>query len=92
MTRMTDLTMGLIKVKIEQPVTSALLNETSVCKTVFCVFLKTLIINNSKILKTSSELIYTSSELICTSTELNSTNSELIIRRTHYLPQTTASR
>ena len=47
MTRMTDLTMGLIKVKIEQPVTSALLNETSVCKTVFCVFLKTLIINMS---------------------------------------------
>ena len=46
-TRMTDLTMGLIKVKIEQPVTSALLNETSVCKTVFCVFLKTLIINMS---------------------------------------------
>ena len=50
----------------------------NVCETEFSVFPKTLIINNSEILKTSSELIQTSSELISTGSELISTGSELI--------------
>ena len=50
----------------------------SVGRTDIGVFLKTLIINNSEILKTSSELIQTSSELISTSSELISTSLELI--------------
>ena len=50
----------------------------SVGGTDFGVFLKTLIISNSEILKTSSELIQTSSELISTRSELISTSSELI--------------
>jgi hypothetical protein len=44
----------------------------------FVIFLKTLIINSSKIVRTGSELIRTSSELISTSSELNRTSSEQI--------------
>ena len=48
----------------------------SVCETEFSIFLKTLIISSSEILKTSSELIQTGSELISTGSELISTNLE----------------
>ena len=51
----------------------------SVGGTDFGVFLKTLIISNSEILKTSSELIQTSSELISTSLELIRTIAEQIV-------------
>ena len=49
----------------------------NVSKTEIIDFLKVLIINSSKFIKTSSELISTRSELISTRSELNSTSSEL---------------
>ena len=51
--------------------------DMNVSKTEIIVFLKVLIINSSKFIKTSSELISTRSELISTRSELNSTSSEL---------------
>ena len=69
------------------------------CGTDWVVFLKTLIISSSAILKTSSELISTSSELISTSSELISTGSELIqtiaeqiLTMAHRVVHTTAGR
>ena len=69
------------------------------CGTDWDVFLKTLIISSSAILKTSSELISTSSELISTSSELISTGSELIqtiaeqiLTMAHRVVHTTAGR
>ena len=50
--------------------------ETGVRETTIGDFLKVLIINSSKFIKTSSELISTRSELISTSSELNSTVAE----------------
>ena len=51
--------------------------DMNVSKTEIIDFLKVLIINSSKFIKTSSELISTRSELISTRSELNSTSSEL---------------
>ena len=50
--------------------------DMNVSKTEIIDFLKVLIINSSKFIKTSSELISTSSELISTRSELNSTVAE----------------
>ena len=62
------------------------------CGTDWDVFLKTLIISSSAILKTSSELISTSSELISTGSELIQTIAEQILTMAHRVVHTTAGR
>ena len=59
--------------------------DMNVSKTEIIVFLKVLIINSSKFIKTSSELISTRSELISTRSELISTRSELISTRSELI-------
>ena len=59
----------------------------NVSKTEIIDFLKVLIINSSKFIKTSSELISTRSELNSTSSELNSTVAEQKKRRKQNLCQ-----
>ena len=62
---------------------ASLQGEISGCGTDWGVFLKTLIISSSEILKTSSELISTSSELISTGSELIQTIAEQILTMAH---------
>jgi hypothetical protein len=62
------------------------------CGTDWGVFLKTLIISSSEILRTGSELFQTSSELISTGSELIRTIAEQILTIAHRVVQTTIGR